>query len=94
MPLSLSNEDALHKIGDQRYIAQFDQGLQAWFDWRRTGYPNDIVAPPASQNQGKVPVRVPYPSDEYATNPTSLNAGLGLLGGADDLNTRVWWDVN
>jgi hypothetical protein len=90
----ISTEDALQKIGDQRYIAQFDQGLQAWFDWRRTGYPNDIVAPPASMNGGKVPVRVPYPSDEYATNPTSLNAGIGLLGGADDLNTRVWWDMN
>lgn len=91
---AITTEVALQKIGDERYIAQFDQGLQAWFDWRRTGYPNDIVAPPASQNQGKVPVRVPYPSDEYATNPTALQGGLGLLGGADDLNTKVWWDVN
>jgi hypothetical protein len=90
----ISNEDALQKIGDQRYIAQFDQGLQAWFDWRRTGYPNDIVAPPASVNSGKVPIRVPYPSDEYATNPTALNEAVAtLLGGADDLNTPVWWDM-
>jgi len=90
----ISTADALQKIGDERYIAQFDQGLQAWFDWRRTGYPNDIVAPVANANGGLVPVRVPYPSDEYATNPTALNGGLQLLGGADDLNTKVWWDMN
>jgi len=42
-----------------------------------------------------VPVRVPYPSDEYATNPTQVNKAVSeLLGGADDLNTPVWWDVS
>jgi hypothetical protein len=45
-------------------------------------------------NGGKIPVRVPYPTDESARNPTSLAAGVTLLGGADDLNTRVWWDVD
>lgn len=89
----ISQSDALTKIGEQRYIATFDQGLQSWFEWRRTRIPA-LTAPPASANGGKVPVRVPYPSDEYATNPTSLNAGKVLLGGPDDLNTPVWWDVH
>ena len=79
-------------IATQRWAATFDQGLQAWFEWRRTGYP---VLKPAVEgmNGGKIPVRVPYPTDEAARNPTSLAAGVTLLGGADDLNTRVWWDM-
>ena len=90
---SLTPAEALQKIAEQRYIAEFDLGLEAWFEWRRTGYPM-LTVPPANANQGKIPVRVPYPSDEYATNPSALEAGKTLLGGADDLNTPVWWDVN
>lgn len=91
----ITEEQALEKIGEQRYIATFDQGLQSWFEWRRTGFPSTIVAPPASVNDGKVPVRVPYPSDEYATNPSATAKAVSdLLGGPDDLNTKVWWDVN
>jgi hypothetical protein len=82
---------ALQLIAEQKYIAMFDQGLQAWFEWRRTGYPR--LTPAANgANEGKIPVRVPYPSDEYATNPGNLGAGVEKLQGKDDLNTRVWWD--
>jgi hypothetical protein len=79
-------------IATQRWLATFDQGLQSWFEWRRTGYP--VLTPAvAGVNSGKIPVRVPYPTDETSRNPTSLAAGVTLLGGADDLNTRVWWDM-
>lgn len=80
-------------IATQRWLATFDQGLQSWIEWRRTGYP---VLTPAEDgaNNGKIPVRFPYPTDEAARNPSALAEGVTLLGGADDLNTRVWWDVN
>jgi len=82
----------LELIATQRWLATFDQGLQAWFEWRRTGFP--VLTPAVGGvNGGKIPVRVPYPTDEAARNPTSLAAGVTLLGGADDLNTRVWWDM-
>ncbi len=84
--------NGMQLIATQRWVATFDQGLQSWFEWRRTGYP--VLTPAiAGMNGGKIPVRVPYPTDEAARNPTSLAAGVTLLGGADDLNTRVWWDV-
>jgi len=85
--------NALELIGTQRWAATFDQGLQSFIEWRRSGYP---VLTPAEDgaNSGKIPVRYPYPTDEAARNPTSMQAGIGLLGGADDLNTRVWWDVD
>jgi hypothetical protein len=91
--LEISQAEALQKIAEQRYIANFDLGLEAWFEWRRTGFP--VLLPAAAgDNGGKIPVRVPYPSDESATNPTSLAGGIQLLGGADGLNTPVWWDAN
>jgi len=83
---------AMELIGTQRWVASFDQGLQSWIEWRRTGYPV-LVAGPENMNNDKVPQRFPYPTDEAARNPTSLNAGISLLGGADNLDTRVWWDV-
>jgi hypothetical protein len=65
--------------------------LQAAFEWRRTGFPV-LVPAIAGQNGGKIPVRAYYPSDESGRNPTNLKAAIAAQG-ADDLNTRVWWDT-
>lgn len=83
-------DNALERIGTERWLATFDQGLQSWFEWRRTGFP---VLTPAEegQNGGKIPVRVNYPSDEYATNPTNVGDAVSAQG-TDDLNTKVWWN--
>lgn len=92
-PSFWKDANGLQLIAEEKYIATFDQGLQSWFEWRRLGFPV-LVAPEANANGGKVPVRVPYPSDEAATNPANLQAAIKALGGLDDLNTRVWWDIN
>ncbi len=84
---------AIEQIATQKYVAMFDQGLQSWFEWRRLDYP---VLTPAEDgvNDGKIPVRVFYPSDEAARNPSNLNEAISRQGSsASDLNTRVWWDV-
>lgn len=82
--------NALERIGTERWLATFDQGLQTWFEWRRTGFP---VLTPAEEgmNEGKIPVRVLYPSDEYAVNPTNVAEAVARQG-KDDLNTKVWWN--
>jgi hypothetical protein len=81
----------LEQIATQKWVAMFDQGVQAAFEWRRTGFP--VLTPAvAGENGGKIPVRAYYPSDEAARNPTNLNAAVAAQG-TDDLNTRVWWDV-
>ena len=90
--MEYDTSNAMELIATQKYLAMFDQGLQSWFEWRRTGYP--VLTPAASgANGGKIPVRVYYPSDEAARNPTNLQAAVSNQG-PDDLNTRVWWDVN
>ena len=69
----------------------FDQGIQAAFEWRRTNIP--VLTPAvAGMNGGKIPVRAYYPSDEAGRNPTNLAAAVTRQG-ADNLNTRVWWDT-
>ncbi len=85
--------NAMELIGHQKWAAMFDQGLQAFIEWRRIGYP--VLTPAAEgMNGGKIPVRFPYPVDEYARNILSVTDAVTLLGGPDDLNTRVWWDVD
>jgi hypothetical protein len=84
-------DNALEKICTERWLAMFDQGVQAAFEWRRTNIPV-LVPAVAGQNGGKIPVRAYYPSDEAARNPTNLAAAIASQG-TDDLNTRVWWDI-
>lgn len=83
--------NALKQIAIEKWLAMFDQGLQAAFEWRRTGFPV-LVPAIAGQNGGKIPVRAYYPSDESGRNPTNLKAAIALQG-PDDLNTKVWWDT-
>jgi hypothetical protein len=85
--------NAMELIGTQKWVATFDQGLQSFIEWRRIGYPM-LVPAAEGMNNGKIPVRFPYPTDEAARNPSNLAEGISLLGGPDDLNTRVWWDVD
>ncbi len=89
---SITKAEALKLIAEERYIATFDQGLQSWFEWRRTGFPA-LTPAQYGENGGKIPVRVTWPTDEYATNPGAVAAAKTLLGGSDDLNTPVWWDT-
>jgi hypothetical protein len=35
--------NALKLIAEQKYIALYPQGLQAWFEWRRTDYPQELI---------------------------------------------------
>ncbi len=80
-------EEKLRKIGTQKWIALFFNGLEAWFDWRRTNIP---VLIPAEDN---LPVRFIYPTAEQSLNPANRDEAVSRQG-PDDLNTRVWWDVD
>ena len=88
--VAYSDADALTVIGTQKWIALFFTGLEAWFDWRRTGIPT-ITAGPDNVNGGRVPVRFAYPRSEQVLNAASLNEAVARQG-ADTYNTKVWWD--
>lgn len=79
-------------IGEQAWVALIDQGSTSWNTWRRLDYPI-LVAPSTaiSQAEGKVPVRLQYPTSEATTNGTNFtNAGVAI--GGDKLTTKVFWD--
>ena len=84
-------DEALEQIGTQKWIALYTQGLEAWFEWRRTGYP-ELDPAIAASNDGRIPERLLYPPDAQISNPDALDAALDRQG-PDDFNTRVWWDV-
>jgi Starch-binding associating with outer membrane len=81
--------DKLGKIALQKWIALYFNGLEAWFDWRRTGMP-DIIPGASNLNGGKVPVRYIYPLSEQSLNGANRLKAVTAQGGTDDINTKMW----
>lgn len=88
--ISYDAANALEQIATQRWIHLFMHGYEAWAEWRRTGYPSDLVEP-----QGvAVPRRQMYVEAEQFNNTNSYNeAVLRQFGGPESLYGRIWWDV-
>lgn len=79
-------------IGEEKWVALFPMGFDAWSEWRRTGYPGLKPAPDAT-NGGVIPKRYIYPSAEAGVNTQSYEAGVKMLAPAEDSNiSSVWWD--
>ncbi len=94
-----TNERNLERIITQKWIANFPcGGVEAWSDYRRTGYPR--LFPVVVNNSGgtidtdKQIRRIQYPSTEYTNNATNVAAAVTSLGGPDTGGTPVWWDTN
>ncbi len=71
-------------------------GVESWSEYRRTGYPR-LMAVPHNMSGGVVDDargarRMPYPDTEYTENTENYAKALQMLGGKDDMSTRVWWD--
>ncbi len=84
-----SNEEKLEKIGRQKWVSLFFQGLEAWFDWRRTGIPK-LEPAVSNQNGGLIPVRFIYPIIEQALNAENRSSAVNRQG-PDNINTRMWY---
>jgi len=97
-------------IAEQKYIALYPQGLQAWFEWRRTDYPSELIKggqsvdysvgavsgtytfePMIDPGDRGIPKRMTYPTDEQTLNKANNDAAVDAQG-ADDFNTKTWWD--
>lgn len=84
--------DHLKKIGTQRWIALYPDGLQAWSEWRRTNFPELTPAQYATNSSGDIPRRFVYGTGEYSTNNEKVTEAVGRLTGGDTQDARVWWD--
>ncbi|MGI4021385.1 MAG: SusD/RagB family nutrient-binding outer membrane lipoprotein [Janthinobacterium lividum] len=79
-------------IGEQKWIALFGQGLEAFAEWRRLDYPQ-LQPAVAGTLSGKIPVRFIYPGTEQSLNGSNYKAAVSHQG-ADVLTTKLWFDVN
>lgn len=99
---NLSDEQKLEKIIVQKYLAIFPDGMEAWSEWRRTGYPKLLPANTNISNMGVVTsdghkdgVRCwPYPQDEFRDNGQNVRDAINKYrGGVNSAAVNVWWDV-
>ncbi|HET9823946.1 MAG TPA: SusD/RagB family nutrient-binding outer membrane lipoprotein [Chitinophagaceae bacterium] len=70
--LSGTIDDQLKQIITQKYIAWIGNGIEAYDDYRRTGYPVlTLVNNAAGDNPNVIPTRLPYTPAELAANPNA-----------------------
>ncbi len=62
------------------------ENLEAWTEWRRTGYPDIFTISTTSNIGNKFPVRLLYPDSEITSNPNTP--------AQKTVTDKVWWDVN
>ncbi|WP_374948435.1 SusD/RagB family nutrient-binding outer membrane lipoprotein [Mucilaginibacter sp.] len=88
--LATSTNDKLAAIGTQKWLSLNGiNGIEAWNEYRRTGYPTGNPIPTNSQaGPGKRPVRLPYPQNELNANPSNVPAIANIF------DTRIFWDVD
>lgn len=89
-------EKHLEQIITQKWIANYPMGLEAWAEFRRTGYPE--LAPSVKNLSGGIITnvvrgarRVRYPFEERTLNTENYNEALSLLGGSDNEATDLFW---
>lgn len=89
---TFNSDNAVEAILTQKWIANFFIGIEAWNDYRRTGYPILRTDGPAAGNNKILPTRLRYPSDEPYRNPITYQEAVdGWLGGTNNIQTDVWW---
>ncbi len=85
---------ALEQINTQYWIASFENGSEAWANFRRSGYPALPPNPYPSADpavKGDFIHRLVYPVREISVNTANYNAAIARMG-ADNLATRLFWD--
>jgi len=80
------------KIGKQFWIAMYNRGFEGWTVWRRLDAP--VLRRPRVSNL-EVPVRFTYPVSERNLNGSNYQDAVSAMApGTDDLNSKLFWDVN
>ena len=78
----------LAEIITEKYIANFLK-VEAWNDWRRTGYPA-VPAPVEEAVLEGIPQRIRTPGSELSNNINQVIA-TGIPTGLEGMLVKVWW---
>jgi hypothetical protein len=77
-------------IAEQKYLALFWTGMEAYHEYRRTGYPVLTIGAGCVANDFILPTRFGYPNVTMATNYKNAMDAVNRMGG-NDMKTPVWW---
>jgi hypothetical protein len=83
--LAGTTEQKRNQIITQKYISWIGNGIEAYNDYRRTGYPVLTLANNAAgHNPNVIPTRLTYPLNELSRNPNTPNP-------ITRTDVKVWW---
>lgn len=86
--LAGSNAMKINQIMTQKWIANCGNGIEAFNDWRRWGFPRLAKALNATGgDDNTIPVRIPYTGNEQLSNPNVPTPSPKTFD-------RVWWDID
>jgi len=88
----LTDEQKMEKIGTQKWISLFSRNMEAFAEWRRTGYPKLTPGPNPGSTNGQIPRRAIYSSEEAELNKANLQEAIGRMTNGDSFLSKVWWD--
>lgn len=85
-------DDTLETLMNQKWIAMFfNNTLEMWGDYKRTGVPNLVPGTLATTvTNGVIPTRVFYPTLEQSVNATNYTAASSNIGG-DVITAKHWY---
>lgn len=85
------------QVAQQKWLALFPDGREAWAEVRRTTYPQLYLLVHSDNPDlpiGKMIRRLPFLDAEKQTNAAAVADAVKLLNGPDNAATPVWWDKN
>ncbi|MEI7594688.1 MAG: SusD/RagB family nutrient-binding outer membrane lipoprotein [Bacteroidota bacterium] len=84
----------LEKIITQKWISfVFENGIEAWSEYRRTGFPVLKKYDGTDINNQLFPMRLIYPNSESTLNKQNYLNAISQQG-ADNEFTKIWWVKN
>jgi hypothetical protein len=97
IPVKFAADPATQRqqILTQKWLALFPDGIEAWAEVRRTGFPK--LYPVVHSDNPDVSTsdiirRFTFVQYEYSTNAAAVQAAIPLLNGPDKASTHVWWN--
>ena len=84
------HENKQQLIAEQKFLGLFWVGMEAYHEYRRTGYPVLTIGK-GTLNDHILPTRFAYPQTTVATNSKHVEEALQRMGGENNMKTPVWW---
>ncbi|GET28234.1 SusD/RagB family nutrient-binding outer membrane lipoprotein [Prolixibacter sp. SD074] len=97
---NLDGSNDMEKVAEQRWLANYTEGFEAWAVVRKLGYPASLAQGVQGKDgdiyamgdlDGLYPQRMRYGSSPYSTNNDNLQKAITDQG-PDVQATKLWWE--